>query len=304
MREREEGDGEQKQDVFDGAGAVDHDRAAGVEPQWCSTAATMPNNLPRVHVHTRGPPRVQTTQGLQWCGRCHCIVGGDSCKRACGSRDPTQPYLKGTLRDAVNARPEAVSAVCEALAAGGDPGDPAEFSSDGLLIPPLLWAASLGHAAVVEVMLRTGADAELIDESSGNTALMEACRRGHVRAIRVLIGYGATPAATNDRRKGAKDFALKISSKGEREPVLQALAGMGAAKKRGRLTAEGLRRMSVETRPEAAASSAAAATAGGRRGEQKDIDEESEDEELWCGECGHLDGSIFCLRTCQDKSSS
>ena len=61
---------------------------------------------------------------------------------------------------------------------------------DGLT--PLLRAASNGHGHVIAALIERRADVEHASVTSGDTALMLACRFGHEEAVWTLLGLGAS----------------------------------------------------------------------------------------------------------------
>ena len=81
--------------------------------------------------------------------------------------------------------------------------------------PPLLWAASKGHAHVVEELLHRGADVETRNRL-GSTALLCAAVGGHWHVVKLLMEHGGNPRVENlrgispmtiARSAGRKDMA-------------------------------------------------------------------------------------------------
>lgn len=64
-----------------------------------------------------------------------------------------------------------------------------KYGSDGLAA--IHWAADRGYANILEILLRNGADVNLIDKDSGQTALHYAISCGHVECVKILLKYGA-----------------------------------------------------------------------------------------------------------------
>jgi len=53
------------------------------------------------------------------------------------------------------------------------------------------WAADRDHAHILELLLKHGADVNLIDKESGQTALHYAVSCSHYECVKILINYGA-----------------------------------------------------------------------------------------------------------------
>jgi ankyrin repeat protein len=76
------------------------------------------------------------------------------------------------------------AAVVEALLkAGADANKESDYET------PLWAACEKGHVAVVETLLKAGADANM--ESAGETPLWAACEKGHVAVVEALLKAGA-----------------------------------------------------------------------------------------------------------------
>lgn len=73
---------------------------------------------------------------------------------------------------------------------------------------PLLYAAYNGHTAVVEYLLKRGADINAKTEN-GLTALFFAARFGHIEIIKVLLRNDADPTVVSENMETAVDWALK-----------------------------------------------------------------------------------------------
>ena len=64
---------------------------------------------------------------------------------------------------------------------------------------PISLACTNGSAAMVEMLLKAGEDANVVVTPDGDTALMMAARTGKVDAVRVLLDHGAQVNGTNPR---------------------------------------------------------------------------------------------------------
>ena len=73
---------------------------------------------------------------------------------------------------------------------------------------PLLYAAYNGHTAIVEYLLKRGADINAKTEN-GLTALFFASRFGHIEIIKVLLKNEADPTVVSENMETAVDWALK-----------------------------------------------------------------------------------------------
>lgn len=73
---------------------------------------------------------------------------------------------------------------------------------------PLLYAAYNGHTAIVEYLLKRGADINAKTEN-GLTALFFAARFGHIEIIKVLLKNEADPTVVSENMETAVDWALK-----------------------------------------------------------------------------------------------
>ncbi|KAJ6002608.1 ankyrin repeat protein [Penicillium sp. IBT 35674x] len=60
---------------------------------------------------------------------------------------------------------------------------------------PLLWAASYGDEAVVQVLLEHGADIEAEDIICGRTPLSWAVKNGHEAVVKLLLGKNSSCSA-------------------------------------------------------------------------------------------------------------
>jgi ankyrin repeat protein len=105
------------------------------------------------------------------------------------------------------------------IAAGADPN---AFRGEGR-ITPLRYAAMLGHAAAISLLLTCGADVS--GASCGSTPLMDAACNGRVAAIDVLLNAGG--ADVNCRDDDA-DTALHWASCNGRVAAAHALLCAGA----------------------------------------------------------------------------
>ena len=84
----------------------------------------------------------------------------------------------------------------------------------------LSFAAGLGRAGAVQVLLDAGAQKDLEDES-GVTPLLQACHSGHLHVVHLLLAAGAKPAACS--KKGISYLAAR---KGRRLLQVQPLLCM------------------------------------------------------------------------------
>ena len=91
-----------------------------------------------------------------------------------------------TLASAIRAGD--LAATTTLLRAGADVNrrDPAGF-------PPLLLAAGLGQAQLVELLLTAGADVLALEPRMGTSALHKAAQAGHVDVLNLLLDHGAFP---------------------------------------------------------------------------------------------------------------
>jgi ankyrin repeat protein len=98
--------------------------------------------------------------------------------------------------------------------AGTNPGD----------LTPLLMAARNGSAAMIELLLKAGSDANSTN-ANGTTPLMFAAASGNIDALRILLGHGAEVSAT-DIPNG--QTALMFAAARNRGAAIQLLATYGA----------------------------------------------------------------------------
>lgn len=80
-----------------------------------------------------------------------------------------------------------------------------EYDGDGL--GAIHWAADRGHAHILEILLKNGANVNLIDKDSGQTALHYAISCGHLECIKILVNYGANPKITDSDDSTCIDLA-------------------------------------------------------------------------------------------------
>lgn len=90
---------------------------------------------------------------------------------------------------------------------------------------PMTWtgfAAKIGHKAIVELLLQSGAR---VNDSAhtGKTALHFAAAHGHVDVISLLLAHGADVSARDDRGRSVLSFAASSSS--ERSVIVVVEAG-------------------------------------------------------------------------------
>ncbi|MEZ5417490.1 MAG: ankyrin repeat domain-containing protein [Vicinamibacterales bacterium] len=89
---------------------------------------------------------------------------------------------------------------------------------------PLIVATRNGHAAVVEALLKAGADPKLAT-SSGTTPLMLASASGNVAAVKALIAAGAE---VNAKESSMEQTALMFAAANTRVDVMRELIAAGA----------------------------------------------------------------------------
>jgi len=77
--------------------------------------------------------------------------------------------------------------------------------------PPLIYAAFNGHAAVVDYLLKKGAEINATT-ANGSTALLFAARFGHIEVVELLLQNKADPNIANERGATAIDWALKTDN--------------------------------------------------------------------------------------------
>ena len=78
--------------------------------------------------------------------------------------------------------------------------------------PPLLWAASKGHARVVVELLHRGADVETRNRL-GSTALLCAAAGGHWHVVKLLMEHGGNPRVENLQGISPMTIALSVGRK-------------------------------------------------------------------------------------------
>ena len=77
--------------------------------------------------------------------------------------------------------------------------------------PPLIYASFNGHAAVVDYLLKKGAEVNATT-ANGSTALLFAARFGHLEVVELLLQNNADPNIANERGATAIDWALKTEN--------------------------------------------------------------------------------------------
>lgn len=77
--------------------------------------------------------------------------------------------------------------------------------------PPLIYASFNGHAAVVDYLLKKGAEVNATT-ANGSTALLFAARFGHLEVVELLLQNNADPNLANERGATAIDWALKTEN--------------------------------------------------------------------------------------------
>ena len=91
-------------------------------------------------------------------------------------------------------------------------------------ITPLFMAAKNGSAPMIELLLKAGADANVMDEH-GTTALMSAAASGSAPAVKLLIEHGAD---VNAREGTHGQTALMFAAALNRDAAIKALLDLGA----------------------------------------------------------------------------
>ncbi|NXG03245.1 ASB1 protein, partial [Sakesphorus luctuosus] len=97
------------------------------------------------------------------------------------------------------------------------------WCSGGLPCTPLRLAATAGHGACVELLLRHGARPDLVDVK-GQTALYVAVLNGHLECARILLEAGADPNGSRHHRSTPVYHAARVG----RADILQELIRFGA----------------------------------------------------------------------------
>lgn len=69
------------------------------------------------------------------------------------------------------------------------------YDSDGLAA--IHWAADRGHHQILDILLKNGANVNLIDKDTGQTALHYAISCSHIECIKILLNHGANPHITD-----------------------------------------------------------------------------------------------------------
>ena len=92
-------------------------------------------------------------------------------------------------------------------------------------VTPIWQAASNGHAAVVEALLRGGADPNTARGDSGETILMIAARSGHIDVLQRLVAHGAN---VNVRERIREQTALMWAAAEQHPEVVRLLVAAGA----------------------------------------------------------------------------
>jgi ankyrin repeat protein len=124
-------------------------------------------------------------------------------------------------------------------------------------LTPLMVAASNGSGAVVQTLLKAGADPNLRG-SDGSTALMTAAASGSVEAVTALLDHGAD---VNAQETARGETALMFAAAANRAPVVSLLIKRGANASLPSRLVRLARAPEYGERPGAAAAAAAAASA-------------------------------------------
>lgn len=72
------------------------------------------------------------------------------------------------------------------------------------------WAADRGHADILDLLLTNGAEANLTDLESNQTALHYAISCGHIEAVKTLLKHGADPLIKDADNLTCIDMALDV----------------------------------------------------------------------------------------------
>jgi ankyrin repeat protein len=93
---------------------------------------------------------------------------------------------------------------------------------------PLRYATRHGRTPIVEMLLKAGANARVVDEY-GSTPMHDAAMRGHVRIIRLLAEHGADIDSGNCRGR----TPLLVAASNDQVPCAHELLKLGADVRRG-----------------------------------------------------------------------
>lgn len=105
---------------------------------------------------------------------------------------------------------------------------------------PLYLAVANGHLAVARRLLEHGADADLLCDSSHDSALVSACTRGDTEAVRLLLSHGASPNGINSAKGDGIDHFYFPLARARNVEIVELLIAAGAevdARNRERETA-------------------------------------------------------------------
>src|SRR5687768_6322480 len=89
---------------------------------------------------------------------------------------------------------------------------------------PLIMAAQVGNAKMIDLLLTSGADPK-VATTNGTTPLMLAASAGHADAVRLLLDKGADP---NARENARGETALMFAANFNRVEAMKALLEKGA----------------------------------------------------------------------------
>ncbi|KAL4419244.1 hypothetical protein ABPG77_001182 [Micractinium sp. CCAP 211/92] len=104
---------------------------------------------------------------------------------------------------------------------------------------PLIYAAREGHAAVVQLLLESGAAPDAATAAGRSTALHRAAWMGHIDVVHTLLAAGATPGLQDADGQTALHKAVQRGHSGVAAVLLAAAPELtGVQDKKGRLAAD------------------------------------------------------------------
>ena len=98
---------------------------------------------------------------------------------------------------------------------------PVDYRAGGATL--LCRASGGGHMAVVELLLRKGAEVNNALSNKGLTALYVASMSGHTAVVEVLLGKGADPSIVCTRTNGVRWTALQVAIQRGHQAVVDIL---------------------------------------------------------------------------------